>query len=196
MNRTIEFYSLRFDIENDRVLLKSLADYPVSGGFAEVTVSGENKDSHLGAKMLPSSEGGRLVYVSHRVEGDTLEIIQRSPVVEVKTVFRGYPDTNAVSVFTEVTNITEEPITLEEVSSLVLMGVCGAITKPEDAYLTVFNQSHHGECQTVRQSLYDLGMLPGVPTAQRRISGQNVGSWSTKEALVVSGSRSVMSDSV
>ena len=183
MNSTIEFFSLRFEMVNDRIHLKSLADYPVSGEFCQVTVSGENKDSHLGAKMLPSSEGGRLVYVSHRLEGDTLEIIQRSPVVEVKTVFRGYPDTNAVSVFTEVTNITEEAITLEEVSSLVLMGVCGAITKPEDAYLTVFNQSHHGECQTVRQSLYDLGMLPGVPTAQRRISGQNVGSWSTKEAL-------------
>ena len=183
MNSAIEFYSLRFDIENDRIRLKSLADYPVCGRFCEVTVSGENKDSHLGAKMLPSSEGGRLVYISHRVEGDTLEIIQRSPVAEVKTVFRGYPDTNAVSVFTEVTNMTEHEITLEEVSSLVLMGFCGAITKPEDAYLTVFNQSHHGECQTVRQSLYDLGMLPGVPTAQRRISGQNVGSWSTKEAL-------------
>ena len=183
MSSTIEFFSLRFEIENNRIHLKSLAEYPVNGGFAEVTVSGENKDSHLGAKMLPSSEGGRLVYISHRVDGDALEIIQRSPVVEVRTVFRGYPDTNTVSVFTEVTNITEHEINLEEVSSLVLMGVCGAITKPEDAYLTVFNQSHHGECQTVRQSLYGLGILPGVPTAQRRISGQNVGSWSTKEAL-------------
>lgn len=183
MSTTFAFFSLRFEVENDRIHLKSIADYPVNGGFAEVTVGGENKDSHLGAKMIPSSEGGRLVYVSHRVEGDALEIIQRSPVVEVKTVFRGYTDTNAISVFTEVTNITEGEITLEEVSSLVLKEVCGAVNQPEDAYLTVFNQSHHGECQTVRRSLYDLGMLSGVPTAQRRISGCNVGSWSTKEAL-------------
>ena len=183
MSTTVAFFSLRFEIENDRVSLKSLADYPVNGGFAEVTVSGENKNSHQGATMIPSSEGTRLVYVSHRAEGDTLEVIQRSPVVEVRTVFRGYSDTNAVSVFTEVTNITQQEITLEEVSSLVLMEVCGTATRPEDAYLTVFNQSHHGECQTVRQSLYDLGMLAGVPTGQRRISGQNVGSWSTKEAL-------------
>lgn len=183
MSNTFEFSSLRFEIENDRIHLKSLADYPVNGSFAAVTVSGENKDSHLGAKMIPSSEGGRLVYISHRVDGDVLEIIQRSPVVEVTTVFRGYHDTNAVSVFTEVTNISENEITLEEVSSLVLMEVCGDVVKPEDAYLTVFNQSHHGECQTLRRSLYDLGMLSGVPTAQRRISVQNVGSWSTKEAL-------------
>lgn len=183
MSTTVAFFSLRFEIENDRVSLKSLGDYPVNGGFAEVTVSGENKNSHQGATMIPSSEGTRLVYVSHRAEGDTLEVIQRSPVVEVRTVFRGYSDTNAVSVFTEVTNITQQEITLEEVSSLVLMEVCGTATRPEDAYLTVFNQSHHGECQTVRQSLYDLGMLAGVPTGQRRISGQNVGSWSTKEAL-------------
>ena len=183
MSTTVAFFSLRFEIENDRVSLKSLGDYPVNGGFAEVTVSGENKNSHQGATMIPSSEGTRLVYVSHRVEGDTLEIIQRSPVVEVRTVFRGYSDTNAVSVFTEVTNITQQEITLEEVSSLVLMEVCGTAARPEDAYLTVFNQSHHGECQTMRQSLYDLGMLAGVPTGQRRISGQNVGSWSTKEAL-------------
>ena len=183
MSTTLEFFSLLFEIENDRIRLKSLADYPVNGGFAEVTVSGENKHTHQGATMIPSSEGARLAYISHRVEGDTLEVMQRSPVVEVKTVFRGYPDTNAVSVFTEVTNITEQEITLEEVSSLVLMEVCGTAARPEDAYLTVFNQSHHGECQTVRQSLYDLGMLSGVPTGQRRISGQNVGSWSTKEAL-------------
>jgi len=183
MSTTLEFFSLRFEIENDRISLKSLADYPVNGGFAEVTVSGENKHTHQGATMIPSSEGARLAYISHRVEGDTLEVMQRSPVVEVRTVFRGYPDTNAVSVFTEVTNITEQEITLEEVSSLVLMEVCGTAARPEDAYLTVFNQSHHGECQTVRQSLYDLGMLSGVPTGQRRISGQNVGSWSTKEAL-------------
>ena len=183
MSTTVAFFSLRFEIENDRVSLKSLGDYPENGGFAEVTVSGENKNSHQGATMIPSSEGTRLVYVSHRVEGDTLEVIQRSPVVEVRTVFRGYSDTNAVSVFTEVTNITQQEITLEEVSSLVLMEVCGTAARPEDAYLTVFNQSHHGECQTVRQSLYDLGMLAGVPTGQRRISGQNVGSWSTKEAL-------------
>ncbi|MBQ4112856.1 MAG: alpha-galactosidase [Clostridia bacterium] len=183
MSTTVEFFSLLFEIENDRISLKSLADYPVNGGFAEVTVSGENKHTHQGATMIPSSEGARLAYISHRVEGDTLEVMQRSPVVEVRTVFRGYPDTNAVSVFNEVTNITEQEITLEEVSSLVLMEVCGTAARPEDAYLTVFNQSHHGECQTVRQSLYDLGMLSGVPTGQRRISGQNVGSWSTKEAL-------------
>ncbi len=183
MNKHLDFAPLRFEIENDRIHLKSLADYPVNGGFAEITVNGENKDSHLGAKMIPSSEGGRLIYVSHRIDGDTLEIIQRSPVVETKTVFRRYPDTNAVSACTEVTNITNAEITLEEVSSLVLNEVCGAVACPEDAYLTVFNQSHHGECQTVRQSLFDLGMMSGVPTGQRRISGGNVGSWSTKEAL-------------
>ncbi len=183
MSTTFAFFFLHFEIENDRISLKFLADWPVNGGFAEVTVSGENKDSHLGAKMIPSSEGGRLAYVSHRVVGDALEIVQRSPVVEVKTVFRGYPDTNAVSVFTEVNNITAGEITLEEVSSLVLKEVCGAVNQPEGAYLTVFNQSHHGECQTVRRSLFDMGMLSGVPTAQRRISGCNVGSWSTKEAL-------------
>ena len=183
MHMQLNFTPLRFEIENDRIFLKSLADYPVHGGFVDVTVNGENKDSHLGAKMIPSSEGGRLTYVSHRIDGDTLEIIQRSQVLEVKTVFRRYPDTNAVSVYTEVTNVTNAEITLEEVSALVLKEVCGDVNRPEDAYLTVFNQSHHGECQTVRQSLYDLGMLSGVPTAQRRISGGNVGSWSTKEAL-------------
>ena len=57
MNHSIEFGSLRFSIENDRIHLKSLADYPVNGGFAEVTVSGENKHTHQGATMIPSSEG-------------------------------------------------------------------------------------------------------------------------------------------
>ena len=62
MSHTIEFFSLLFEIENDRIRLKSLADYPVNGGFAEVTVSGENKHTHQGATMIPSSEGARLAY--------------------------------------------------------------------------------------------------------------------------------------
>ena len=36
MSSTITFFSLHFEIENDRISLKSLADYPINGGFAEV----------------------------------------------------------------------------------------------------------------------------------------------------------------
>ena len=99
----IQFYNLIFEVKNERVLL---------GGrpFAEVQICGENKDTHLGAKMANSSEGRRLKYVSHTQSKARLEILQRSELVSVKTVFSAYEGTNAIRVHTEVENITQDEI--------------------------------------------------------------------------------------
>ena len=177
------FGDLCFSINQDSIALTSFGTQPLGGGFCEVTVSGENKISHNGAKMLNSSEGKRLKYVSHTITHDTLEIIQRSPVIQTKTVFHKYEHTNAISAYTEVTNITPEEIVLEEVSSLSLMGICGGIHQTHHAYLTTFTQSHHGECQARRSSLFDLGLFAADAISQMRVNHCNIGSWSTKEAL-------------
>ena len=109
----IKFNDLIFEIKDDRVLLNDRT-------FAEIQICGENKPTHLGAKMTNSSEGGRLKYVSHTQSDNTLEIVQRSDLVRVKTVFSAYDNTNAVRVHTEVENVSNERVSTPPVTSRYL----------------------------------------------------------------------------
>lgn len=184
---TITFKSLTFSEDEGALLLTACGNQKdLHSCFAEVTVAGENKKTHMGSKLVSSSEGWRLRYVSHTVRDNVLEIVQESPVVRVKSVFTTYDDTNAVRVRTEVTNITQEPIVLEEVSAFALTGIGGQERKkrPDTMFLTEFLQGHHAECQPRRRSFRELGLYGGA-SSQKRAGQVNIGSWSTKEALPI-----------
>lgn len=172
----IDFRFLSFEVNEDKITLNG---FP----FVEIQIAGENKDSHFGNKMIKSSEGWKLKYVSHVINDNSLVITQKTDKVIVKTSFKGYDDTNTVSIFTEVINDDDEAITLEEVSAFSYFGVAGDINTTKDAYLYKFTQSHHGECQPKRFRLFDLGLFNANPVSQKRINGCNVGGWSTKEEL-------------
>ena len=117
-----EFGALKFDVFKDKIALLRCALIQHPGyGFVEVQIAGENKDTHLGAKMARSSEGRRLQYVSHTQTENRLVIIQRSPLVEVQSVFEKYPDTNAIRTYTVVKNISNREIILEEVSAFTAL---------------------------------------------------------------------------
>ena len=182
----IIFYGLTFVVEDEKIVLRKFGNVynDRNNGFVEVQVCGENKDTHLGVKMVHSSEGRRLRYVSYTQTENCLEIVQRSALVEVKTVFNAYEDTNAISVYNEVKNIAESEIVLDEVSSLILTGFGEqGIDSARDLYFTRFTQSHHAECQPRKFSFEQLGLFRGNTESQKRIAGVNIGSWSTKEEL-------------
>ena len=113
----IVFQNLIFEVENNVVRLVRFGGFVYSNGgiFTEVQVCGENKDTHLGVKMVNSSEGRRLRYVSHLQTDNRLEIVQTSGLVEVKTIFNTYTNTSCLQIHTEVKNISREQIVLEEV---------------------------------------------------------------------------------
>ncbi len=149
--------------------------------FVEAQIVGEGKDSHLGAKMVHSSEGGRFQYVSHVLENGKLTVVQRSEKLEATTTFVfGNYDGYAVS--TSYKNIFNAPIVLEEVSSFVLGGIVG-LENADKTELYTFAQSHHCECQPQLRKLSEYGFCEGMPASQRRVAFANVGSWSTKEQL-------------
>ncbi len=180
------FNNLTFTIEGNKIRLTKFGNVKVADGFrfVEVQVCGENKPTHLGAKMANSSEGHRLQYVSHSKTDKTLVIIQRSVLLETKTVFTCYEDTNAVRVYTEVKNISEKEIVLEEVSAFMLVGFGkNGIDSAKELYFTRFTQSHHAECQPRRASFEEYGLFRGNIESQKRIAFANIGSWSTKEEL-------------
>lgn len=191
MHQDIKFGIMTFSVINDRIYLTECGAFKaddetdaLSGayGFAEVQVAGEHKNSHMGIKMGVSSEGPALRYVSHQRKEHSLEILQRSGLVEVKSVFLSYPDTETVRTYTEVRNISDKAITLEEVSAFKGMNF-GKIRDSKDIYLYKFYQGHHTECQPRRLSLFDLGLIRYAGAGNKRVSSCNVGSWSTKEEL-------------
>ena len=191
MQREIEFATLNFSIVDDNIYMTKCgsfqADRETETGyeayrFAEVQIAGEHKNFHGGIKMGISSEGGRLRYVSHELKENSLEIIQRSELVEVKSIFLSYPDTETVRTYTEVKNISSQEIVLEEVSAFKGMNF-GNIADSRNIYLYKFYQGHHTECQPRRLSLFDLGLIRYSGCGSKRVSSCNVGSWSTKEEL-------------
>ena len=182
----INFFDLTFEISDNKIFLKSLGDIECgkSGIFAEIQVAGENKISHMGLKQVQSSEGPRLVYAGHSIDGNVLTIEQKTSLVSVVTTFTYTEGAKAFSVQNEITNISGEEIVLEEVSAFTFGGLAKC-TDTDGMYLTRFLQSHHTECQPRRESFAELGFFSNdrQPEQQKRISGVNIGSWSTKEAL-------------
>ena len=182
----IQFRDLVFELVGEKILLTKCGyiQAPEGRTFVEVQICGENKNTHLGAKMARSSEGGKLIYLSHTQSENCLEIVQKTELIEVKTVFIGYENTNAVRVYTEVKNIADREIILEEVSAFVACGIGErGIDSADELYFTRFLQSHHAECQPRRASFREWGLFRANAESQKRIAFANVGSWSTKEEL-------------
>lgn len=179
----LQFKDLIFTTYEKCIKLKNA--YCISNldsGFVQVQLAGENKDTHMGAKMMRSSEAGRLTYKSHTISENTMTVVQESPNVRCETVFETYDDTNAIRVHTAVTNITDSPIVLEEVSAFCVSGI-GDKNQPSDMLFTDFLQSHHAECQPRTRNFRELGLCGGRTESQQRVCGCNIGSWSTKEML-------------
>ncbi len=179
----IRFQNLEFSTEQNVVKLQRAGGLAkMNSGIVQVQIAGENKDTHMGAKLINTSEAGRLRYVSHNISGNVLTLVQESANVRCETVFEGYRDTNALRVHTVVTNRTEAPVVLEEVSALCITGI-GDKNDPDHMRFTNFLQSHHAECQPRTRTFRELGLLGGKSDSQQRVSGCNIGSWSTKEML-------------
>ncbi len=183
----IKFKWLEFVVRGDKI---EVADEfgncggAENGNFAEVNVAGDNKPTHMGVKLSPSSEGFAMKYVSHEIKDDTLFITQRSDKIEVVTEIKSYDETSALRFNSTVTNISDEDIVLESVSAFCLPYICKRSEEnAKNSYFTVFNQSHHYECQPARRSFFDYGFTGTAPASQKKISFANIGSWSTKEAL-------------
>lgn len=180
----LTFGELEFVIKQDHIGLERCYGFSVGGRhFVEVQIAGENHDVARGAKQFRTSEHDRLQYVSHCIEGNTLTIVQRSPNIEVESVFEKYSDTDALRAFNRVTNISGRSVVLEHVGSFVLYGL-GNQNDCNDLYFTRFTNGHHCECQPRRASFFELGLFNNNGNkSAKRIAGCNTGSWSTKEEL-------------
>ena len=182
----VQFGDMLFAIRENKVSLLSFGGCQClqENSFLEIQISGENKDTHMGVKMVNSSEGNRLQYVSHKQTDNRLEIVQKSSLIETKTTFISYMGTPSLRIYTEIKNISSREIVLEEVSAFV-GAVLGdnSVENSKNLHFYRFLQSHHAECQPRKQSFYDYGLHRGNIESQKRLVFANIGSWSTKEEL-------------
>lgn len=179
----LQHKNISFTFNGNEIFLKDFGNFKdLNTKFVQVQIAGENKDTHMGIKMVNSSEAGKLKYISHTLNENTLVITQQSALIKAETAFIFFNDSNAIRINTKVTNVSDEQICLEEVSAFCLAGF-GDKEQPQDCHLTRFLQSHHAECQPRRQSFKELGLCGGKSDGQQRAFVANVGSWSTKEAL-------------
>jgi len=185
---TIKFNSLEFNVTDEKIFMSTCGSFQSKnqGSFVEVQIAGENKLISAGSKMACSSEGENFNYISHALQDNTLEIVQETELIQAKSVFVAYDGTNTIRAYTEITNISDQAIVLEEVSALVVSGLGKhGIKNTDNLYFTRFTQSHYAECQPCRNSFASLGLFsnPDQPIAQKRIAHANIGSWSTKDEL-------------
>ena len=180
-NKTIEFKNLTFKIIEDRLYLVRCGNFYAAPDMnlsrfnaVEVSISGENKNTHLGAKMAYSTEWDKLLVLDYQKDEDSIVFILRNDKLSVKIHFITYQDTNAVRVFTEYKNVSGEDIVLEEASALTVSGI-GGILDGENIKFTKFTQSHHCEVQPITQTFKQCGLWLGTGESQkiRRQNGVN-----------------------
>lgn len=176
-----EFGNLHFSIINQKITL-SLGSGGAGVPFREVQIAGENKDSHLGAKLIKTSQGEALKFVKKTLTQNSLKIEQQSDKIISETVFTSYDDGSAVRISGKIKNISGKDIVIEEAPAIVLGGI-SSVENVSEVYFYKFAQSHHCECQPKKISLFNAGITPSASSGQYRVAGNNVGSWSTKEEL-------------
>lgn len=173
-----------FCAEGGRVFIKKFGEITENrtcSPFVELQLLGRDHYGNVAEKPVRCSE--TLRYVSHVAEENRLTVTQANELCEVTTVFCSFEDTNAVQIFTEVRNVSEEPVIVETLSAFVLGGLFGGRESVGKIYFTKFTQGHHCECQPRRFSLQEYGFNAYVDGGEKCLTHKNVGSWSTKEEL-------------
>lgn len=189
----MNFNGLNFELIDGRIVLTNCMNMAKCAddndkaqfNFVEIQIAGENHSAHCGAKQIRSSEWDKLKYISYSHMGNMLVIEQSSKLILVETYFQAYDNCKAVRIWNKITNISDNPVTIEHASSFAFKGIGQrGFNSLNSLYFYRFYNSWHVECQPMRRSFYELGLQSGNERySMKRISGCNTGSWSTKEEL-------------
>lgn len=155
--------------------------------LCEVEISGRGNNKHGGDRHFSCSESVLLKYVSHQIESDEksdiLTVIQEDDVCRVESKFLIYKGTDTIRSWNIITNISDEPFTVEYISSLVLYGLIGKDIYNETNYYLPSN-GWYSECQWKKNKLSNLGVLTFQDRkSMKKFCVSSTGSWSTKSYL-------------
>ena len=161
---------------------------PSKRKIVNIQVSGENKmDNHI-FKNTGCSGDYTLKYVSHKYyenqDGNKLEITQEDSRMRAVSHYQFYKNTSAVRSWTVVTNIADEPLGLQYVSSFTYTGFDDGRTAMEDKLrYHVCHNTWNKEFNWQVFTPAELGHENIVVSTSKRILISNCGTWSTKEYI-------------
>ena len=149
-------------------------------GFLDIATANEVVKSEFQARF--PSTGKELNYFKHEIKGNILTITQKTDKIQTETTFIKYEDCNTLRINTTVTNISNEPVILTNVSAFSLYGFGNRET--DKLHYTRFHQTRYAECQPIKNSFNQLGFLPFAgPDGQTKISFANRGNCSSREEI-------------
>lgn len=158
--------------------------------FHQIHLAGGDRNAHHGAKHIAAGESAAAQFVGRRnkktADGEEHCFTFRTDKLKIQTHFRFFQGMNAFCVYNTVTNISDREVCLEEVNSLLLggLGAFGKNSAYDSLRLYIPHNSWHTEVQWQKYSLRELSLFNGNNnTNMKRVSINNVGSWSTKEYL-------------
>ena len=181
--------------EDESVILKHFSMFdedterqklPAKRKIVNIQVSGENKMENHIFKNTGCSGDYTLKYVSHEyyenTDGNKLEIVQEDSRMRAVSHYQFYRGTSAVRSWTVVTNLADEPLGLQYVSSFTYTGFDDGKLPMEDNLLfhichNTWNKEFNWQVFTPNQ----LGLENIVVSTSKRILISNCGTWSTKE---------------
>ncbi len=142
-----DYYNVHNEVSEKNIHRFAPCVFDIAGG----TTSGGNR-------MNRSNVTADLDYVSHKIEGNVLTIVQKSDIAEITSVFEGFDDTNAIRITQKVKNITDNDMCLELLNTIGLRLGNSVVGEHKDWYLHRFTNARYTESMPDVRSFYDLGM--------------------------------------
>ena len=163
--------------------------------ISEVHISGENQDEHHGAIHVGTYGGATLKYREHKTfdtaTGRKAEFCLENDKLSVVVHYEFFKGVSGVRAWTVVTNISDEPLGMEYVSSF-----CYNLIPTDDMKVLIPHNSWVREGDWQSYTLPELGMECINTLSSKRVRVSNTGTWSTKENLpmgaIITGDTSLL----
>ena len=153
--------------------------------IVNVHISGDNPNDHHFFKHTGNSADYTLKYVSHKYYenslGNKLEITLEDEKIRAVAHYQFYKGIAAVRAWSVITNICNEDVGLEYVSSFSYHGFeDGNLTPNENIEVYIPHNCWCRELDWRKYSLSDLGIEGVGGAASKRAAVSSSGTWSTK----------------
>ena len=177
---THDFCGLKIAAEGEKAHAFLFEESGARLGVTDVRTAGADVEEQDVTLQIGSGASRALKTMQTDFGASRAEIVQEGGGLRVRTVFekRG----GGAGVYSEVTNLSEDPVTLENAAAVVFSAIDASCGRDE-LFLYRFYNSHHAECQPRRVSLDDLGLFGTGHRTYRRVIGINAGSWTSKAEL-------------
>lgn len=157
-------------------------------GILELHGVGDDYKDHHASRHTKCCPGWKMQYIDHMEEltasGSILHVTVGTEALQAVVHYQFYKDAAVVRSYVTLKNLCTEPFELDYLTSFCLYGI--AKTHPHwdrQTYLYIGHDSHHGELQWRRNTVWDMGLTKQSNASTKKLHWNQTGTWSTSEFL-------------